>query len=315
MRSVVSIDATSGQVRELLPESMVGQFNLSADDSVLIYQPDITKKTDYDVIFGSDNRLAARRLSTAETIEIFPILKGVSLQWADDGRTYAYSKDGRTYLAAIGRPARQLAGPDSSKKEDSSDTSAATREKRAAERFSLSRISPTGDAVLVTNPKGYWLVDASSNSRDLVAEIGDSLSVATRYTPAAWSPDGRYLYFGVSGRPRWERGFARYDRSTRKLETSSTHTRIYSSLRLSKDGSTAFFAAGDGNRPSDWYAAGPDLAAPRRLTDANPQLQQLALATTQQVAYLDADGRARYGVVYLPANYTRGALSHAVQHL
>ncbi|MFN8574822.1 MAG: prolyl oligopeptidase family serine peptidase [Gemmatimonadaceae bacterium] len=305
VRTIATMDATSGQVRELLPESMVGQFNLSADDSILTYQADITKKTDYDVIFGADYRLAARRLASGETTEIFPNLKGVSLQWAEDGRTYAYAKDGRVFLASIGRTARQLAGPDSAKKEDPSDTTAASREKRATERFSLVRVAPAGDAVLISNPKGFWVVDAATNARDMVVETGDSLSTAPRYTPAAWSTDGRYIYFGVSGRPRWERGFVRYDRSSKTLETLVKDARIYSGLRLSKDGSTAIYAMGDGNRPSDWFAAGPDLTQGRRLTDANPQLRTLALASTQLITYLDADGRTRYGVVYLPPNYSR----------
>ncbi len=306
VRAVATIDIASGRVTELLPETMIAQYALSADDSILTYQSDITKKTDYDVIFGTENRLSAKRIATGETSEVFATLKGITLQWADDGRSYAYGKDGRVYSATLGSPARQIAGPDSGRKEDLADTSAAAKERRAQERFTLVRMAPRGDAVLVSNKQGLWIIDAGSGVRDLVTEVGDSLSTLPRYNPAAWSNDGRYVYLSISERTQWERGFVRYDRTAKRLEPLVKNGRLYSGLRLSKDGTVALYSSGDGNRPADLYAATASLTDARRLADANPQLASMGLARTQLISYLDADGRTRYGVVYLPPNYARG---------
>jgi dipeptidyl aminopeptidase/acylaminoacyl peptidase len=306
IRSVATIDVASGRVTELLPETMIGQYALTADDSILTYQADVTKKTDYDVIFGTENRLLAKRVATGEASEVLATLKGITLQWADDGRTYAYGKDGRVYTAALGKPARQIAGPDSARKEDPADTSAAAKERLAQERFALIRVAPRGDAVLVSNKQGLWIVDAGSGARDLVAEVGDSLNSLPRYTPTTWSNDGRYVYLSISERTQWERGFVRYDRTSKRLESLVKDGKLYSGLRMSRDGAVGIYSSGDGNRPSDIYSATAALTDPRRLTAANPQLASMGLARTQLISYPDADGRTRYGVVYLPPNYARG---------
>ena len=43
-----------------------------------------------------------------------------------------------------------------------------------------------------------------------------------------------------------------------------------------------------------------------RLTDLNPWLADRALARTELVEYLDADGETRYGILYLPADHEEG---------
>ncbi|MBV6520427.1 MAG: hypothetical protein MNPFHGCM_00541 [Gemmatimonadaceae bacterium] len=306
VRSIATIDVASGRVTELVPETMIAQYALSRDDSLLVYQSDITRKTDYDVIFGTENKLTAKRLATGEISDIFPTLRGVNIQWADDGRTYAFGRDGRVYTAAIGGARRQVAGADSGRKEDPVDTTAATKERHAQERFTLSRIAPTGDAVLASNKQGFWVIDAATGTRNLVVEAGDSLASRPRYTPVAWSSDGRYIYLSISERTEWERGFVRYDRSSKQLEPLVKDGRLYSGLRLSRDGGLAVYSSGEGNRPTDLYVASASLTGAKRLVDANPQLASLALARTQLVSYLDADGRTRYAVVYLPSDYTRG---------
>src|SRR5207302_4003339 len=82
--------------------------------------------------------------------------------------------------------------------------------------------------------------------------------------------------------------------------------RIYSNVRLSKDGTTLVFSAADGNRPADLYAADAAFRSVHRLTTTNAALANGPIANTALVPYLDADGKKLYGVLYYPVNYDAG---------
>ena len=306
VRSIYTIDAATGRSTQLVPESMVAAWRLSADDSLLTWQEDITTKTDYDVIFGSEQKLVARRLSGGETMTLQATLKGANVSWAPDGRTYAFTRDGRVRVARVGdAAAHQVAGPDSGAAA-SEDTTATARAAKANARFAVSRWSPRGDALLLTNPEGYWLANAASGQRDLVLPTNDSLPSAPRYVPVAWSEDGRYLYFSYASRTQWERGLVRLDGTTKILQELVKDGRLYQGFRLAKSSDVMVYASGEGNRPAELYTADATLALPRRLTNANPGLASKYLARTQLLGYRDADGRTRYGVVYVPADFRAG---------
>ena len=132
-RSVVAYDLTTRKTRELIPEGMVASYTLVARDSVIVYSEDVTTKTDYDVIFGTENRLIARGRNTSTPRVILPSLKSTTVVWTDNGRRFAYGKEGRVF---IGSPSdsggRQVAGPPAGQRDSStSDTSAASKERRA----------------------------------------------------------------------------------------------------------------------------------------------------------------------------------------
>lgn len=57
VRSLASYEVKTGQTREILPEMKLSSYDLAEDGSFVTYQEDITKKTDYDVIFGSENQV------------------------------------------------------------------------------------------------------------------------------------------------------------------------------------------------------------------------------------------------------------------
>ena len=315
VRSVVAYELATGQLVEVLPEAMVASWDVTDDGSTVTYSEDITKKTDYDVIFGSENRLMARALACAPAQRcaaprpLMPSLKGATLVWAEDGSRYAYSKEGRVYVASlIDSAAKQVAGPAADARRDTAaDSMPGARERRERERFRAVRYSPAMDALLLSNSQGYWLLDLATNARDLIVESSDSAgSSLPRATPSAWSTDGKLLYFTFASRSKWERGVLRYDRATKRAESLIRDGRSYANLRLSKDGRVALFTVADGNRPADLYVADADLKSPRRLVDANPQLRAKRFGATDLMTYLDADGHAKYGVVYYPVGYERG---------
>ncbi|MGQ0764439.1 MAG: prolyl oligopeptidase family serine peptidase [Gemmatimonadota bacterium] len=307
VRSVASIDVATGTASELIPESMIASYALSADDSIVTYQQDITKKTDYDVIFGTENRLMAQRVAGGPPQELQATLRNTSVSWAPNGRSYAYTRDGRVSLTSIGGTPRQIAGPDTARQvAAAADTSAEAREARANQRFSVVRWSPRGDALLLSSRQGLWLTDATSGERIQMLATSDSSPTAPRYQTVAWSDDGRFVYLTYAARTQWERGLVRYDRTDRTLRDLVRDGRMYQGFRLAKNGSVAVFASADGNRPSELYTAGADLRDPRRLTNTGAALADRALARTRLVSYHDIDGKTRYGVIYMPADFVEG---------
>ena len=306
VRAVYSLNVTSGNATELLPMAMYQSYQLSEDDSLITWASDITKKTDYDVIFGSDSKLMARRLAGGAPMELLPSIKGLSPVWARDGRRFAYAKDGRVYVRAIGDTvARQIAGPDSATAaRTASDTSPSARAARALARFTVLRWSPTADALLLTNPHGMWLAPVNRGAMTLVVATNDTVPTTPRASAVAWTDDGRYIYFTSASRTTWERGVVRFDRTTGETFTLARDARLYGNVRLSKNGAVMIYSAGDGNRPQDVYVADAAMANARRLTTLNPTLDTKALASTRLINYHDADGKTRYGVVYLPADFS-----------
>ncbi len=315
-RAIVAYDLEARRLRELLPERMVTAWTLAEDGSVLAYNEDVTPKTDYDVIFGTETRLVARALAGGDTARVvMPSLKGVTLVWARDGRRFAYAKDGRLFVGSVadtvrrqiaGDTARATAAAGAAAGAAPADTSKEARDRRAAERFTPVRWSPAGDAIVASNRQGLWVLDLGSGARELVIETSDSLAQSPRANAIGWSEDGRYVYLSYASRTKWERGVVRYDRTTKKVEDLLKDDRIYSPIRFSRDGRTAVASIAPGNRPGDLYAADADFRSARRLTDANPWLAQRRLGTTGLVSYLDADGHQKYGVVHYPAGFRQG---------
>lgn len=308
VRSVATFDLGTNQLHEVLPETMVSTYTLADDGSTIAYNQDIQQKTDYDS-FNSETSLRVRSMTPSALSErtVFPTMRGVQIQWAEDGRHYAYSKDGRVYVASVAdKDTKLVAGPAEAKPGERPDTSKAARDSLAKLRFSLVRYSPARDAVVVSNREGLWLVDAASGARTQIVATDDSSTTLPRYSVAAWSDDGKHIYLSEQSRGKWERGLVRFDRGTNKLTELVKDGRSYSGLRFSKDGNTAIVSIANGNRPADIYVADAALGGMRRLVESNPQLTDRRIGATELVNYLDADGHAKNAVVYYPADYEKG---------
>ena len=247
-RSVVAYDLATRRTRELIPEGLISAYTLVAGDSVIVYNEDVTAKTDYDVIFGTENRMMARTQNSASPRMLLPSLKSTQVVWTEDGRRFAYGKEGRVY---IGSPrdsgGRQIAGPTGAAGRDSasSDTSAAARERRARERFTPVRFSAAGDLLLLSNRQGLWVADVTTGAKELMLEIAtDSSPTGPRMTTVGWSPDARYVYLTSASRTAWERGIVRFDRTTKRLEDLVKDSRLYSNFRLSRNGAVTHALGG-----------------------------------------------------------------------
>ncbi len=306
VRSIVSFDPKTNEMRDLVPEAMVNNYTLAEDGSGVTYNRDIQKKTDYDS-FGSETALHLRSITAGTDRVLYPTTKGMQVVWAEDGKHYAYGKDGRVYAGSVDvQGAKQLLGPAEAKRGEAPDTSKAARERIARERFSVVRYSPAGGSILASNREGLWLVDVASGTREQIATTDDSIATSPRVTFAAWSGDGQRVYLNLASRVKWERGILRYDRTAKRLDTLAKDGRSYSGLHLSKNGATAVLTIANGNRPPDVYVGDADLKNLRRVVESNPQLAQKHFGPTELLTYLDADGHQKYAVVYYPPDYQQG---------
>jgi dipeptidyl aminopeptidase/acylaminoacyl peptidase len=314
-RSIVSwsvADGSAGAVRTIQPTTLIGQWTLARDGSAITIQEDITKKTDYDIIGGREWKLVTQASGAARTL--FPSLRGVTLSWSDNGVNFTTTREGRVFLGSIADTvSKQILGPAvparGAPPPPAADTSAVARAQRAKERFSVVRWSPKGDAILAQNSEGLWLVSLTSNDKELVVSAPDTTITrepASRKQFTTWSNDGRYLYFSEASRTKWDRAVFRFDRQNGQTTELVRGAKYFNGLRLSKDGSTAVLTVNDGNRVADVYVADANLGNMRRVMESNPQLAQKPIAKTELIKYLDADGKSRYGVVHLPANYQPG---------
>jgi len=312
VRSLVAYDVKSGQARELLPETKLGSYDLSDDGSFITYIEDITKKTDYDVIFGSEGQVQILPIAGGQPRTIIKSTKGINVIWSRDSRHYAYSKEGNIFFGSIDdKEPRQLTGK---KQEDDKETSGSASDKDAAkeddkqkkERFNAVRLSPGGQWLVASNKEGLWLVETATGSKEIFLKIPEEDKQSPHYTVVDWSPDGENIYLNYSSRTKWERGLVRYNLKSKQLQDLIKDSRLYQGFRLSKDGSTFVFSSAEGNRPADLYAADADFKNVRRLTDANPQLKEKRLSKTELISYLDVDGKRLYGVLYYPVDYEQG---------
>ena len=225
-RSVGALDVKSGAYRELVPEGMIGNYTVADDGSAVAYTEDETKKTQYEA-GGNDGRLIARTLATGATHTLLASTRGSQVVWSEDGARYAFARDGAVYVGSIADTATKLVAgrpaPARSARGDSSAGAAPSgRGGRGGapgargDRFTASRFSPKGDALLVANRDSTWVVDLGSGARDLVMVTDDSSATEPRVTFAAWSGDGSKIYFTRASRTKWERAIVRYDRSTKR---------------------------------------------------------------------------------------------------
>jgi len=308
-KSVASCDWKAGQCTESLPTRKIGAYDLTEDGAAVTYSEDITKKTDYDTIFGSEFQVMSMPAAGGEAKTILKSTKGLTLLWSRDGRHFAYTKEGAVWTGSLDTPEpKQILGPKpnpADKDKKAEDESEADKERKAKERFTAVRLSPSGDRLVASNKEGLWIAD-SSGARDLIVKMPEDDKLAPRYQVVDWSPDGKLVYLSYSSRTKWERGIARYHVDSKTLEDLWKDGRIYSAFRVSRDGGTIVFEAADGNRPNNVYAVSGSMKEPRRLTDLNPQLKPAQLGKTELITYLDSDGKKLNGVLYYPAGYESG---------
>ncbi len=65
-RSLVEVDVTTGVVTQRLPERRVSSYRVARDGSFVVLQEDVTEKTDYETIGGTETRMQVWMTGVAE---------------------------------------------------------------------------------------------------------------------------------------------------------------------------------------------------------------------------------------------------------
>jgi hypothetical protein len=114
---------------------------------------DVTEKTDYDTIGGTDNALRLVSLQPGakpKTLVEAKDLKGLTLRWSDDSRTFAYAKKGEVFVQGVdeAKPRSLTPPPPEQKKAEAEKaeaaaSDAAAEKKEEKESFSVSMFSAT----------------------------------------------------------------------------------------------------------------------------------------------------------------------------
>jgi dipeptidyl aminopeptidase/acylaminoacyl peptidase len=301
-RELAQIDpATGGKVSVLAP-APITSYQFSRDDQSVTWLEDQTEKTNYDVIFGTDN--AARTVTrggTARTIIDAKALKTTTLRWSDDQRTLAYADKGEIFVQRIDEDKPRSITP---KPKRDPGAPAADDDN---ESFSVTSFSRDGSKLLLTSKKGWYVASVADGARERVLTLDDKNEDKNpRLTAIDWSPAGDSILVQYGEPDRWDRGISRLDLKARNLTTLVRDASVYQGIRQSRDGSTIVFQKSDGTRPAEWFAADPGFTNLRKLTDLNPWMAKKALPVSELVSYRDADGKVLYGVLRYPVGYEKG---------
>ena len=249
-------------------------------------------------------------------------LKGLTLRWSDDGRTFAYAKKGEVFVQRLdeAKPRSLTPPPPGQKPPTASGADAAPTDqpkdgekKDERETFSVGSFSRDGSRLLITSRKGWYIVTVADAKREQVLALNpDEEEKAPQMSALDWSLDGKDLYLTWSARDKWDRGLQRLNLATKAMTPLVKDSRLYSGFRLSRDGRTFVFLASDGNHPNELHVADAGFTSVKKLTDSNPWMADRVLPTSELVSYRDADGKVLHGVLRYPANYVKGQKSPTV---
>jgi dipeptidyl aminopeptidase/acylaminoacyl peptidase len=313
-RSVAALDPDTGAVRPVLPQGRISSYQVARDGSFMTVMEDVTSKTDYDTIGGTDNDLKFVDLKSGASRLLMPAkdLKGLTLRWSDDGKWFAYAKRGEIFIQGVdGAAARSLTPkpkPDPAAKEPSAPAAGDAKDdkKEPEENFTPVSFSRDASRLLVTSRKGWYVLNVADASKKLIVPMDEDEEKNPRLAAIDWAPDGRSIYASWAARDRWERGIVSIDATTGNLTPLVRDDRLYGGVRMVRNGTGFILTVSDGARPADLYATDGRFAAMKRLSDLNPWLAAKALPGSELVKYRDVDGKELYGVLRYPVGYEKG---------
>jgi dipeptidyl aminopeptidase/acylaminoacyl peptidase len=290
----VLVSLEDGAVREVLTDVVPQGVGFSPDGSRITYTVATRTKTSYTRRDGTDYGLYALDLDDGEPVALIESSQErVSAEWNEDRDAYAFVEEGAVFVHELGEDeARDVT---EGLRDVPGDTSKVD--------FSVERWSADGELLLLTSSKGWHTLDVDGDDLQTVLTLEEDEEARPNRNVVRWSQDARFLYFTYATRDHWERGLKRLDVGSGDVETLMLDANLYRGWRISVDGSTVVYAMSDGDRPDDVWVSGNDRAGPTRLTELNPQLDDVTLTRTELVEYLDVDGNTLYGILYYPVDY------------
>jgi dipeptidyl aminopeptidase/acylaminoacyl peptidase len=308
------ISPTGGEAEKLTnSKSSVQSFQWSPDGSRIAYtaQQEPTaeeekrqKERDDPKVIDKDFKFSRIWTIDVKTRKATELVKSdyvaADPQWSPDGRSLAYTAqptpradDGNLsdiWIIDIesGRQRKLVEneGPDSSPRWSPDGRSVAYLTHEA-------KLSDVGQARLAVIP----------------AEGGEPRMIAAgfEYQPGSprWSPDGRAIFFTASVRTTTQ--LFSVPVAGGPAKQLSKIAGVMGQATFSRDGSTVAFTRSDVQHPDNVFVAKlPDMHDGVRLTDHNPQVEQLNLGASEVVRWKSKDGMDIEGLVIYPVGYQQG---------
>ncbi|HEY4306501.1 MAG TPA: S9 family peptidase [Gemmatimonadaceae bacterium] len=118
-----------------------------------------------------------------------------------------------------------------------------------------------------------------------------------------WTPDSKRVLF-TTGERAYSAVYS-LDMASDKLSRVADKLLI-GGFSMSRDGQSVAYSLGSADSPSNVYVGNVSFAAPKKLTDLNPQLNSIALGETEIVNWKSTDGTPVEGVLLKPVGYRAG---------
>lgn len=218
-----------------------------------------------------------------------------------DGHFYAYDMAGKTSLnLTVGMPVSFI---------DTEDDHNVTDPPRRPLGW-----TSDGRQVLLSDGWDIWLVPADGAGKAVDLTAGDGRREQVRYRrrfvldrDEKGADLTKPVYFGIYGEWTKKAGIAVLDRNKPGVRKLVWEDAAFSSL-IKADKAPVFAFTRETVRDfPDYFTAGPDLAAPIRLTEADPQQKDfLWSAGSMLVDYKSAKGDRLQAALFLPAGYRKG---------
>ena len=116
-----------------------------------------------------------------------------------------------------------------------------------------------------------------------------------------FSADGDTMYFQAG--QGTTRQIFRAPASGGDVTQVTDHAGVVSGYSVSADGKTFAFARTDVQHPNDVFVASLPSFDPARVTDHNPQLEDIAMGESEVIRWRSKDGREIEGVIIYPVDY------------
>lgn len=242
-------------------------------------------------------RGVARRLTTGPW-SLATGLVPPAFSWAPDGRAIAFAR---------------IATPHSGDSDQSTialvevATGAIRQLTGRSAREGSPAFSPDGGRVAYSHPRDGDPVNVEEIFVSPVAG-GEGASVTRaldrNVLEAAWMPGGRTLLVAANDGTRVSLWLQPLAGPARRLELGDVTA--VSDVRVSAAGAVAFVGS-EPRRPEELYVLGSTAHRPRRLTDFNAPIAELALARAEPIEWEGPDGFRGDGVLTLPPNLDSAA--------
>ncbi|MCC6245459.1 MAG: S9 family peptidase [Gemmatimonadaceae bacterium] len=118
-----------------------------------------------------------------------------------------------------------------------------------------------------------------------------------------WSADGAHLWFSASDRV-WQSVYD-YDIAAKRYRKMTSDV-VVGGASPSKDGSKMAFILDTPEWPAEVYVQDASIPTPKRITNSNPWLADIALGESEVITWKSKDGSMVEGVLLKPVGYIAG---------